>query len=71
VVTYEPKSMPDYGIVDAVKGGLVPKQYAQHGYFWWKVRPIGLAVGSHTPCFSQRNDALDSAFSRAKSPLSG
>jgi hypothetical protein len=38
VVTYEPKSMPDYGVVDAVKAGLVPKQYAEHGYFWWKVR---------------------------------
>jgi len=44
VVTYEPKSMPDYGVVDAVKAGLVPKQYAEHGYFWWKAQEIAYAL---------------------------
>jgi len=43
-VLYEPKSLPDMAVVDAIKGGLVPKQYASRGYFWWKAQEMTYAL---------------------------
>ncbi|KAK3256108.1 hypothetical protein CYMTET_34739 [Cymbomonas tetramitiformis] len=46
VVTYLPKTKPgeDMAIVEGIKGGLVPKQYAKRGYFWWKAQEITYAL---------------------------
>lgn len=63
VVTYGPKSMPDIDIVDGVKGGLVPKQYAELGYFWWKVRPK-VALKRIWSCHGERHVSSVSSADR-------
>mmetsp|Transcript_21590 Transcript_21590/g.47393 ORF Transcript_21590/g.47393 Transcript_21590/m.47393 type:complete len:593 (-) Transcript_21590:346-2124(-) len=43
-MVYEPKSMPDMAVIEGIKGGLVPKQYAKRGYFWWKAQEMLYAL---------------------------